>query len=59
MRSLCGLVNAFADLAHPKAALPLLRDAPRLSAYKAATEALLSEQPGNTLQPRCLVLKDD
>ena len=46
VRMLCGLANALADLAHPKAALGLLRDMPRLSAYRLAIHAALSGQPG-------------
>lgn len=46
VRMLCGMANALADLAHPKAALGLLRDMPRLSAYRLAIHAALSGQPG-------------
>ena len=45
-RMLCGLANTLADLAHPKAALPLLADLPRLSAYEAAIQDALQERPG-------------
>ena len=45
-RMLCGVVNALADLAGPKATLALLRDAPRLAAYEAAIQHVLQEQPG-------------
>ena len=49
-RMLCGLANTLADLAHPKAALPLLADLPRLSAYEAAIQDVLLERPGDTTQ---------
>jgi hypothetical protein len=39
-------VSALADLANPKAALPLLADERRLAAYEAAIVAALEEQPG-------------
>ncbi len=39
-------VSALADLAAPKAALPLLADERRLAAYEAAIAAALCEQPG-------------
>ena len=39
-------VSALADLAKPKAALPLLADERRLAAYEAAIVAALEEQPG-------------
>ena len=43
---LCGLVNALADLARPKAALALLHDTPRLSAYRLAIHAAVSGESG-------------
>ena len=46
MRMLCCLANTLADLAHPKAALRVLADLPRLSAYEAAIQAALQERPG-------------
>ncbi|CAL8464829.1 g4364 [Coccomyxa elongata] len=45
-RMLMGYVSALADLAAPKAALPLLADEHRLAAYEAAIAAALCEQPG-------------
>lgn len=42
----CRYVSALADLANPKAALPLLADERRLAAYEAAIAAALIEQPG-------------
>ncbi|EIE22937.1 hypothetical protein COCSUDRAFT_83709 [Coccomyxa subellipsoidea C-169] len=45
-RMLMGYVSALADLANPKAALPLLADERRLAAYEAAIAAALIEQPG-------------
>ncbi|KAK9917705.1 hypothetical protein WJX75_007354 [Coccomyxa subellipsoidea] len=45
-RMLMGYVSALADLANPKAALPLLADERRLAAYEAAIVAALEEQPG-------------
>jgi len=39
-------VSALADLANPKAALPLLADDRRLAAFEAGIAAALKEQPG-------------
>lgn len=39
-------VSALADLANPKAALPLLTDERRLAAFEAGIAAALKEQPG-------------
>jgi predicted RNA methylase len=45
-RLLLSFVNALADLAHPKAALRTLGDAPRLAAFERGAAAALSARPG-------------
>lgn len=51
-----GYVTALADLAAPKAALPLLHDPQRLTAFEAAMFAALEKQPGDTLPSPQLIL---
>lgn len=44
---LASYVNALADLAQPKASMPLLHDQARLNAYQIALSAALHELPGD------------
>ena len=46
-RMLAAYLNALADLAGPKCAMPTLRDAPRLDAYSDAMRRVLLERPGD------------
>ncbi len=43
---LADYVHALADLAHPKACIPLLHDPPRLDAFQKAIAGALKELPG-------------
>ena len=44
---LAAYLNALADLAGPKRALPMLRDAPRLDAYSTAIRKILAKREGD------------
>lgn len=48
-RVLASYINALADLAQPKASIPLLHDEARLNAYQAALAGALHELPGDML----------
>ena len=48
IKMLAGYINALADLAQPKASIPLLLDQNRLNAYQIAIDAALHELPGNS-----------
>lgn len=48
-RVLASYINALADLAQPKASIPLLHDQARLNAYQMALDGALHELPGNLL----------
>ena len=48
-RVLASYINALADLAQPKASIPLLHDQPRLNAYQIALAGALHELPGYKL----------
>ena len=45
-RNLCGYLNALADLGHPKTALAVLNDGPRLKVFEQSMQQALQEQPG-------------
>lgn len=47
-RTLAAFVNGLADLAQPKASLPVLADTHLLNAYQAAIKGALQELPGKT-----------
>ena len=48
-RVLASYINALADLAQPKASIPLLHDDARLNAYQAALAGAVHELPGDVL----------
>ena len=48
-RVLASYINALADLAQPKASIPLLHDQARLNAYQIALAGALHELPGDIL----------
>lgn len=48
-RVLASYINALADLAQPKASIPLLYDQARLDAYQMALSGALHELPGSLL----------
>ena len=43
---LASYLNALADLAGPKRALPVLRDAARIDSYSAAARHIMKQRPG-------------
>lgn len=55
IRMLADYINALADLAQPKASIPLLYDQARLDAYQTAIGAALYELPGEA-QCTCLAV---